>query len=88
MYNSENFATKAAKKSSHVKDNGSFLVVYFPHRNSYGYFTSEEWAWSNGRPEYYIVLARYTWKGLFKGWVKEEIPDRTGNLKPEVSLNN
>ncbi len=88
MFNSEYFATKAAKKSTHVKDNGSFIVVYFPLRDSYGYFVNEEWAWANGRPEYYKVLAKYTWKGLFKGWVKEEPANRAEILKPEISLNS
>jgi hypothetical protein len=69
MWSNQVSAINAAKKSSHVKDNGSFIIVYYPHRRQYTYYVSESWAKHDGTWEPFEVVARFVKKGWFRPWV-------------------
>ncbi|NWJ46671.1 MAG: hypothetical protein HXX08_12390 [Chloroflexi bacterium] len=81
MWVSEALATKAAKKSSHVKDNSSFIVVYYPQRDSYAYFVSEAWAKHDGIWEPFEIVARYSKKHWYSNWKCEQPASSENKLK-------
>lgn len=72
MFINEIAATNAAKKSSFVKDNGHFIVVYYPHQDGYGYYVSEAWAKHDGTWETFEVIARYSKPGWLRSWTRTD----------------
>jgi hypothetical protein len=86
MYIDELSAVKAAKKSSHVKANGCFVVVYFPDRGSFSYYVSEYWVRHDGTWEPYELVSTWYWKGWLKGWQKDT-GEETGQQMPSQSYS-
>ncbi len=82
MWSNEVAAINAAKKSNHVKDNGNFIIAYYPHRNQYTYYVSESWAKHDGTWEPFEVVARFVKKGWFGRWVN------TNTGQTDLKLNS
>jgi len=80
MFLNEIAATNAAKKSSFVKDSGTFIVVYYPQRDEYSYFVSEYWAKHDGTWEPFEVVARYQKPGWLRSWA------RTDSIPSDIRL--
>ncbi len=83
MWSNINATIEAAKKSSHVKDNGTFIVVLYPQREVYSYYINETWAQKHGAREPFVVVARYKKRGPLLGWAKQDSQQAEVKLKSQ-----